>query len=78
MLDITNNIVLSAAKTSIEAEAESKSQALLIRGCNVYIFSANRIYSEFDEMTFDSLNVFFCPTCNITVHLVFSSDHIFK
>ena len=56
MLDITNNITLFAAKTEIDVDVEKQPQALLIRGCNIYIFSAKRVYSEFDEMTFDSLN----------------------
>lgn len=37
-------------------KAESESKILLLRACRIYIFSNNRIYSEFEEQTFSALN----------------------
>lgn len=54
MLD--SQFKLFSIETSIQSKSDALSSALLLKGCNVYIFSADRIYSEFEEMTFDTLN----------------------
>lgn len=45
---------------SFNAKAKEKitkiEKALIIKSCRVYIFSQDRIYSEFDEMSFNYLN----------------------
>lgn len=41
---------------AVNGRTESSNKSLLVRACKLYIFSDNRIYSEFDEQTFDALN----------------------
>ncbi len=54
MLD--SQFTLFSIEASSHAKAEAHSNALLFKACNVYIFGEGRIYSEFEEMTFDTLN----------------------
>lgn len=55
MLDANINKVFSI-ETSLPEKTKNVSKALLLRACNVYIFDNGRIYSEFEEQTFDMLN----------------------
>lgn len=54
MLDPKVTLFSFSASTSTATPKES--QALILKGCNIYAFSAGRIFSEFDELNFDSLN----------------------
>ena len=55
MLDANFDSIFSI-NVEVNGKVEESSNALLIRACKVYIFSNERIYSEFDEQTFDDLN----------------------
>lgn len=47
---------LFSLEATSNSNINSSSNTLLLRSCNIYIFNSGRIYSDFDEMTFDSLN----------------------
>lgn len=55
MLDANIDKIFSIEAT-LPSKAESASKVLLLRACKIYIFDSNRIYSEFEEQTFDALN----------------------
>lgn len=55
MLD-TNIDKIFSIEASLPQKTESVSKVLLLRGCKIYIFSNDRIYSELEEQTFDMLN----------------------
>ncbi len=54
MLD--SKVTLFSFSASAPAIMPKESHALILRSCNIYAFSAGRIFSELDELTFDSLN----------------------
>lgn len=54
MLDA--NITLLSIEATVQDRTEMRSKALLFRGCKIYAFSEDRIYSELEEQTFDALN----------------------
>lgn len=54
MLDSAVTLFSFSATTPTAMPTES--HALILKECNVYAFSAGRIFSEFEELTFDSLN----------------------
>lgn len=54
MLD--KNTTLLSINTAVKNEKESQQKVLLLRGCKIYAFSKDRIYSELEEQTFDTLN----------------------
>lgn len=55
MLDANIDKIFSI-EASVLSKAESISKVLLLRACNIYIFSNGRIYSELEEQTFNMLN----------------------
>ena len=54
MLDPKVTLFSFSASTPLVMKPEN--HALILKSCNIYAFSANRIYSELDELTFDTLN----------------------
>ncbi len=54
MLD--SKLTLFSFSASAPTIAPEENHALILKSCNVYAFSAGRIFSELDELTFDSLN----------------------
>lgn len=55
MLDINIDKIFSI-EASLPNKVKRKPKVLLLRACNMYIFSEDRIYSELEAQTFDLLN----------------------
>lgn len=49
-------VTLFSYSASIPITMRSENHALILKSCNIYAFSAERIFSELDELTFDTLN----------------------
>lgn len=49
-------VTLFSYSASIPVTMKTENHALILKSCNVYAFSADRIFSELDELTFDTLN----------------------
>ena len=54
MLD--TNIKFSI-EASLPVKTEESPKVLLLRACNMYLYDENQVYSEFEEQTFDALNL---------------------
>lgn len=54
MLD--SQFSIFSLEATVPTKVDIRSNALLLKACNIYIFSENKIYSEIDEMAYDSLN----------------------
>lgn len=49
-------VTLFSFSASTPTLTSKESQALILKGCNIYAFSAGRVFSGFDEPSFDWLN----------------------
>lgn len=74
MLD--SKVTLFSFSASAPAIITKESHALILKSCNIYAFSAGRIFSELDELTFDSLNYndYNCGT--LEFELIFSNGSL--
>jgi len=51
-----SRFTLLSIEAALPFRAEVCNNALLLKACNIYLFSEGRMFSEFDEMTFSRLN----------------------
>lgn len=66
-------VTLFSFSASAPAITPPESHALILKECKVYAFSAGRIFSEFEELTFDSLNCNDYGFGTLELELTFSS-----
>lgn len=49
-------ITLFSLEATSKPTINPRPNVLLLKSCNIYVFSSGRIYSDFEDMTFNELN----------------------